>query len=127
MGFLELQAEYWKQLASGGGDAEAPKRPADDCNEANIYTRKVRAGEIPDTTGWVKLRDELAAQDKLAKDQLDAEWIKAAEAALEKNTSTVAVLWMFNLKGPRSYIDKLRALGYTVEEPPEAKSLPTFY
>ena len=56
-----------------------------------------------------RMYTEMFSQDKLAKDQLDAEWIKAAEAALEKNISTVAVLWMFNLKGPRSYIDKLRA------------------
>ena len=48
---------------------------------------------------------------------MSAEWIEAAEAALGKNTSTIDVVSMINLKGTRSYIDKLRALGYTVEEP----------
>jgi hypothetical protein len=119
LGYLEHQVEYWKQLASGSEDADAPKRPKP-CNEVDMYIRKVRAGEIPDSTGFVKFIDELAVQDTLAKERLDAEWIEAAQAALEKNTSSVAVLSMVNLKGSRSYMDKLRALGYTIEEPPGA-------
>jgi hypothetical protein len=116
---LEQQVEYWKLLANGGDDAQASRPPAE-CNEANMYITKVRAGEIPDSTGFVKLLDQMEVQDKLAKEQLDAEWIEAAEAALEKNASTVALVSMINLSGNRSYIDKLRALGYTVEEPPGA-------
>jgi hypothetical protein len=119
VGYLERQVEYWKLLANGGEDAEAPNRPAA-CNEADMYIRKVRAGEIMDSTGFVRLLDQLEVQDKLAKERLDGEWIEAAQAALEKNTSTIALVWMINLKGTRSYIDKLRTLGYTVEEPPGA-------
>jgi len=119
LGYLEHQVEYWKQLATGSEDVEAPKRPAE-CNEVQMYINKVKAGEIPDSTGFVEFMDRLIVQDTLAKERLDAEWIEAAEAALEKNTSTIAVLPMVNLKGPRSYMDKLRALGYTVEEPPGA-------
>ena len=119
LSYLEQQVEYWKQLANGSEGADAPKRPTP-CNEVDMYIRKVRAGDIPDSTGFVKFVDELGVQDTLAKEQLDAEWIEAAEAALEKNTTTVAVLSMVNLKGPRSYMDKLMALGYTVEEPPGA-------
>jgi hypothetical protein len=119
LNYLEQQVQYWKLLADGGEGAEAPRRLSA-CNEADMYIRKVRAGEIPDSTGFVKLLDQLEVQDKLAKEQLDAEWIEAAEAALKKNTSTIALVSMINLKGDRSYIDKLRALGYTVEEPPGA-------
>jgi hypothetical protein len=86
-----------------------------------MYIRKVRAGEIPDSVGFVKLIDDLATQNQLAREQLDAEWIGAAEAALQKNPSTIAVLQMVNVKGARSYIDKLRVLGYSVEEPPGAE------
>jgi hypothetical protein len=66
----------------------------------------------------VKLLDELGLQTRLAQEQLDAEWMQAAQAALEKNPSTVAVLHMANVQGPRSYIDKLRELGYSILEPP---------
>lgn len=41
----------------------------------------------------------------------------AAQAELKKNPSTVAVPQMVNVKGDQSYIDKLRDLGYSVEEP----------
>lgn len=116
LGYLERQIEYRKLLANGGDDAEAPLRPAA-CNEADIYIRRVRAGEMPDSAGFVKLLDQLALQDTLAKERLDAEWIEAAEAALKKNSSTVAVVRMINLQGTRSYVDKLRALGYVIEEP----------
>lgn len=86
-----------------------------------MYIKKVRAGEIPDSLGFVKLLDDLAAQDKLAKAQLDAEWIEAAEATLAKNRSTVAVISTINMRGDRNYMAKLRELGYQVEEPPSAQ------
>jgi len=46
-----------------------------------------------------------------------ASWMKAAERALASNTSTVAMLTMSDILGPRSYLAALQAKGYTVENP----------
>jgi hypothetical protein len=46
-----------------------------------------------------------------------ASWLKAAENALANNTSTVAMLTMSDILGPKSYLAALQARGYTVESP----------
>lgn len=46
-----------------------------------------------------------------------AAWLAAAEAALERNASTVAVLSIDRLLRPGGYLDQLRARGYAVEDP----------
>jgi hypothetical protein len=46
-----------------------------------------------------------------------ASWLKAAEKALDNNSSTVAMLTMSDILGPRSYLAALQAKGYTVESP----------
>jgi hypothetical protein len=46
-----------------------------------------------------------------------ASWLKAAEKALDNNTSTVAMLTMSDILGPKSYLAALQAKGYTVESP----------
>jgi len=46
-----------------------------------------------------------------------ASWMKAAERALADNTSTVAMLTMSDILGPKSYLAALQAKGYTVESP----------
>jgi hypothetical protein len=46
-----------------------------------------------------------------------ASWLKAAEKALDTNTSTVAMLTMSDILGPKSYLAALKAKGYTVESP----------
>jgi hypothetical protein len=46
-----------------------------------------------------------------------AAWLKAAEKALDNNTSTVAMLTMSDILGPKSYLAVLQAKGYTVESP----------
>jgi uncharacterized protein YbaP (TraB family) len=52
-------------------------------------------------------------------------WVAAAEAALNKNQSTVAVLSIDEILKPDGYIAKLRAKGYQVEDPlPKVKSIP---
>lgn len=115
LGFLEQQVEYWKQQVGQGEEMEVPARPAE-CNEVNLYIRKVNDGEIPDSAGLVELIKDVELQTILARDELAAAWIEAAEAALAKNASTIAVLHAIHADGPRSYIDRLRALGYSVEE-----------
>ena len=44
-------------------------------------------------------------------------WLKAAERSLANNTSTVAMLTMSDILGPKSYLAALQAKGYTVESP----------
>jgi hypothetical protein len=46
-----------------------------------------------------------------------ASWLKAAEKSLANNTSTVAILSMSEILGPKSYLAALQARGYTVESP----------
>lgn len=116
LGFLEQRVEYWKRHAEDGEEAEAPARPPA-CNEGDLYIRKVRDGEIPDTAGLVELISGMEQQTNLAREELDTAWLEAAQAALAKNGSTIAVLNAINASGPRSYIERLRELGYAVEEP----------
>lgn len=51
------------------------------------------------------------------REQRLASWLKAAEHALDNNTSTVAMLSMSDILGPKSYLAVLQAKGYTVESP----------
>jgi hypothetical protein len=46
-----------------------------------------------------------------------ASWLTAAEKSLANNTSTVAMLTMSDILGPKSYLAALQARGYTVESP----------
>lgn len=46
-----------------------------------------------------------------------ASWLKAVEKSLANNTSTVAMLTMSDILGPKSYLAALQAKGYTVENP----------
>ncbi len=46
-----------------------------------------------------------------------ASWLTAAEKALANNASTVAVLQMADILGPKSYLAVLQARGYSVESP----------
>jgi len=49
--------------------------------------------------------------------QAQLNWVAAAQAALEKNRMTFAVLGVSEVFRPDGHIEKLRALGYKVEEP----------
>jgi len=49
--------------------------------------------------------------------RMAAAWLAAAQEALERNESTVAVLWMYQILVPDGYLAQLRSRGYTVEEP----------
>jgi len=51
------------------------------------------------------------------RERRQASWLTAAEAALDKNQATFAMLSMGEILGPRSYLAALQAKGYTVESP----------
>lgn len=115
LGYLERRIEYSQQKASGSlpADAQPPKR--DSCDDFLI--KGMRSGEIPDPAGIIKTLDNIVLQDKLAREQRDAEWIAAAQAAIAKNRSTFSMLGMQQITSPTGYIARLKELGYTVEDP----------
>ncbi|HTQ36704.1 MAG TPA: TraB/GumN family protein [Steroidobacteraceae bacterium] len=108
--YLERKIDYLKKNAAGTAQEKAPAR-VPDCDEGD---------EIPDTADLQKMRDDMQQREKLSDQQLDAEWIAAAQAALAKNKSTFAVLqigWNGDVSHINGYVAKLRELGYEVEEP----------
>jgi hypothetical protein len=119
--YLESYIEYVKSGADSpaGGDRPAqngaarPQRVS--CDDAVL--KGLRSGEIPDPAGALKVIDELELQLKLGVEQRDAEWIAAAQAAIAKNRSTIAVVSMYQATSPTGYVARLRELGYTVEDP----------
>ncbi|WEF31591.1 TraB/GumN family protein [Pseudoduganella chitinolytica] len=50
-------------------------------------------------------------------ERMRAGWLAAAEKALANNHTTIAMLQLHNLLGPKSYLADLQAKGYTVEQP----------
>lgn len=51
--------------------------------------------------------------------QSQRDWVAAAQMAIEKNRSTFTVLGLAEVFSPEGHLQKLRDLGYTVEEPPQ--------
>lgn len=49
--------------------------------------------------------------------RLQQTWLQGAQAALARNTGTVAILPVSDLQKPDGYLSRLQALGYTVETP----------
>jgi hypothetical protein len=74
------------------------------------------SGKFPDLAAAQSMREKMGMQFDHALQQVDTEWMAAAQAALKRNKSTFAmqaVVW----GRPNSYIAKFRELGYEVEEP----------
>lgn len=61
-------------------------------------------------------------QDVPAK--VEQSWLKAADAALAKNRSTLALLPMWDLLSPDGYLARLKAQGYAVDAPPGMDDTP---
>lgn len=54
-----------------------------------------------------------------ARQKVQAKWMAAAEAALDRNAVTFATLELNDMLGPNGYLAKLKAKGYTVLAPDE--------
>jgi uncharacterized protein YbaP (TraB family) len=65
----------------------------------------------------LRSNDRLSAQMTAAIEKMFDAWTAEAESALAKNTSTLAVIPMENLLVKGGPLDRLRAKGYTVEDP----------
>jgi len=76
--------------------------------EEGTSAEAVRTKKLIDDFLWH--RDQAALQAQI-------DWLKAAQAALARNKSTFAVMGLAEVLGPDGHLEKLRALGYTVEEP----------
>jgi hypothetical protein len=113
--YLERLIEYTDKNTGAVAQDNAAAPRLEGCD--GYLLKALRSGEIPDPAGIIKTIDNVELQLKLAIQQLDADWMAAAQAALAKNQSTFAVLSMRQINGTNSYIAKLRELGYAVEEP----------
>jgi histone deacetylase complex regulatory component SIN3 len=64
-----------------------------------------------------KLIDDAQSLVEQTTTQAQTDWLNAAQAALAKNQSTFAVLPVGDVLRSDGHLEKLRELGYTVEEP----------
>jgi hypothetical protein len=77
----------------------------------------VAEGESAAAARVKKLIADYTWHEEWARVQARQEWLAAAQEALEKNRSTFAVLGLDDVFGPDGAMEKLRQLGYTVEDP----------
>jgi hypothetical protein len=78
---------------------------------------KYEEGTSADAANMKKLIEDFLWHGEQATLQAQLDWLKAAQAALAKNKSTFALLSLAEVLSPDGHLGKLRALGYTVEEP----------
>ena len=74
-------------------------------------------GNSTDAEHIQKLLEDSMRLSEDAMLQAQLEWLEAAQAALARNKSTFAVLGLAEMLSQDGHLEKLRALGYTVEEP----------
>ena len=65
----------------------------------------------------VSSNPRLAEQLRQARQRVDGDWVAAADAALARNMSTLAVLPIAELLRPDGRLAQLRAKGYAIEDP----------
>jgi hypothetical protein len=78
-------------------------------------------GTSKDAAHAKKMMDDLLWHAEQAAVQSQQDWIAAARKALDKNKSTFSVLGLPAVLSPDGHLAKLKALGYTVEEPAQAQ------
>jgi hypothetical protein len=80
-------------------------------------TVALNEGESANSTHAKKMFEDAMWHAEQAGVQAQLDWVAAAQKALAKNQSTFAVLGVADVFRPDGHLEKLRALGYTVEEP----------
>jgi hypothetical protein len=118
---LEDMACFTKTLERFEGDIEAMRMRANAWANGNIAEiGKLDYAEREDACNDAIFNSPAAkkhpAFQNLRERRLES-WLKAAEKSLADNTSTVAMLSMSDILGPKSYLAALQARGYTVESP----------
>jgi hypothetical protein len=87
----------------------------DECGYVLIAA--VTEGKSADAARLKKLMADMLWHAQWAGVEAQKQWLAAAQAALEQNPSTFAVLGLSDVLDPEGSLEKLRRLGYTVEEP----------
>jgi hypothetical protein len=87
----------------------------DEC--AYVLIAAITEGKTADAARLKKLMADLMWHAQWAGVQAQQEWLAAAQAALAKNKSTFTVLGLNDVLSPDGTLEKLRRLGYAVEEP----------
>jgi len=124
---VEPEVERTKQLANAWarGDVQTLRsihrdvKIRDAVRESCTYALSAalnEAGSV-DADHARKMFDDAMWHIEQASVQAQINWIAAARASIEKNPSTFAVLPVMDVFRPDGHLEKLRALGYTVEEP----------
>jgi hypothetical protein len=95
------------------------KDPREDCEMAALEAIMSRpAEEVPEAlrTGFSLIKKQADLQVEAAA-EAERNWVDAMEAALARNDSTVAVIPIWLAWNSTVYVGRLRAKGYTVEDP----------
>jgi hypothetical protein len=118
---MEDTACFTKTLENFEGDIDAMRMRANAWAEGNIaQISSLDFAERQDACNDAMLNSPAAKNHPAfqnLRERRQASWMKAAETALANNTSTVAMLPMSDILGPKSYLAALQARGYTVESP----------
>jgi hypothetical protein len=124
---VEADVERVKSLANAWsrGDIEKLRglhrnRPIKEAlNDSCTYVLMAafNEGESKDAAHAKKMLDNILWHAEQAIYQAQLDWLAAAQVALAKNKSTFTVLSVAEVFSPGGSLEKLRALGYTVEEP----------
>jgi uncharacterized protein YbaP (TraB family) len=121
IGRLEDDIEHLKLLANAWahGDVgtlrtlhEQPEAGTE-CNSVMEMALVAGDSAVAETTR--RMAADYERSEKEGRIQLEANWIKAARAALDRNLSTFAVLPIRELVATDGYVAKLKELGYEVE------------
>jgi hypothetical protein len=118
---LEDVACFTKTLERFEGDIDAMRARANAWANGNIAEiNNVNYAEREDACNDALMNSAFARNNPAMqnmRERRQVAWLKAAEAALDKNATTFAMLSMSEILGPKSYLAVLQARGYTVESP----------
>jgi len=118
---MEDTACFTKTLDRLEGDIDAARLRANAWANGNIAEiSKLEYAEREDACNEAVFNSPAAQKHPAFQNMRErrlASWLKAVEKSLANNTSTVAMLTMGDILGPKSYLAALQAKGYTVENP----------
>ena len=114
---LRLRANTWATGDLAALRSVPTRDPTTDC--AQILGESLLSGEISPDADTTAMLQKIRSDIMQAETHADEKWLTIAKQSLAENASTFAVLPISKLIGERSPLPKLRADGYTVEEPIE--------
>lgn len=73
--------------------------------------------EFVDAAKVTELAEEVRRKQEEADVRAHKDWIAAARASIRRNKATFTVASLNEILGPQGFIEKMRALGYSIEDP----------